>query len=272
MKTKSFAGAAGSLTAFTLIELLVVIAIIAILAALLLPSLSQAKLKGLRIVCVNNLRQVTSAAIMYHSDFGQNPPSSGLAVWTAGLYRYYAKATAVQFCPCATPPVQPFRYQGTAANAWYNREYQGLAVQGTNAGSYAINSWLFSAQSDPTIAGDAQKLFRSEAELTRPSNTPEFVDCVWPTIAPRTNDFPATDLFNGSISSVGPIPMGACTISRHGSRPASAAPRSWPVTARMPGAVDVSFADAHVEMVKLDGLWALSWHKDYDPPAKRPGL
>jgi prepilin-type processing-associated H-X9-DG protein len=40
----------------------------------------------------------------------------------------------------------------------------------------------------------------------------------------------------------------------------------------MPGAVDVSFTDGHVEQVKLEGLWQLSWHLNYAPPAKRPGL
>ena len=60
-------------------------------------------------------------------------------------------------------------------------------------------------------------------------------------------------------------------IPRHGSRP-NPVPRNWPAERPLPGAVNVAFIDGHGELVKLDRLWLLSWHVDYEAPAKRPGL
>ncbi len=74
--------------AFMLIELLVVIAVIAILAALVLPSLSKGKQQALGIKCLPNMKQLTTAWIMYAGDFDDllvtNTVGPNTNSWAAG--------------------------------------------------------------------------------------------------------------------------------------------------------------------------------------------
>lgn len=74
--------------AFTLVELLVVIGIIAVLLALLTPSITRAREKGLRVVCLGQMQQVAMGIVLYARENDNRTPKGYTGKgWTNDTWR-----------------------------------------------------------------------------------------------------------------------------------------------------------------------------------------
>jgi prepilin-type processing-associated H-X9-DG protein len=108
--------------------------------------------------------------------------------------------------------------------------------------------------------------FLTEGELVQPSLTPTFSDGIDAVIWPAPTEGPPFDP-NGFHSGG----MKVIAISRHGKHPGKL-PHTWPANLPLPGAINISLFDGHVEQVPLDNLWHFQWNKLWKIPGKRPGL
>jgi prepilin-type N-terminal cleavage/methylation domain-containing protein len=120
--------------AFTLVELLVVIAIIGILAGLLLPVLSKAKLRAQGTICLNNMKQLQLAAILYGNNNNDDLPAN-VTVRTGGD-TISGKPNWVDGTYCSAPPWNNAIAEdpvGCATNPFY------LGVQGNTGGNPVVS-------------------------------------------------------------------------------------------------------------------------------------
>lgn len=93
---------------FTLIELLVVVAIIAILASMLMPALSRARESSRSIDCINKLKQLMVANLIYadESDDYVHPYNYNGNIWSQGLSDYLGQGLMSEESPfsCLSNP------------------------------------------------------------------------------------------------------------------------------------------------------------------------
>ena len=265
--------------AFTLIELLVVITIIALLVAILMPALNKAKKQAKEIVCKSNLNQLSKALAVHAAsnndklfafDYSKDHWFRKLAyIFGDKAYRdnpvinENESVMKVGQCPSTKLVPLPAGQQEQAYNIPWDEMWAlnadafagGSTTSGTMYGSYSINCWLlppdsqdyYSIYSGQSAAVTAKKYYIPFTKTK--SNTPTFFDCFRFDAWPEDDSTAPTPLqtktgehaVNGSTT----YSMHRVAVDRHGK------------------AIDVSFADGHVEKVPLEELWGLKWNRAF---------
>ncbi|WP_309398675.1 type II secretion system protein [Cerasicoccus maritimus] len=111
---------------FTLVELLAVMAIVGVLASILIPVVGTVRQSAKRSVCASNLRQLSSASLLYSNDHNGDliatPFQEAGKYWFRQVYPYldndeYKVTSSVFQCPDDDSAIEAFETNGTEWNA-----------------------------------------------------------------------------------------------------------------------------------------------------------
>jgi prepilin-type N-terminal cleavage/methylation domain-containing protein/prepilin-type processing-associated H-X9-DG protein len=251
--------------AFTLIELLAVIAVILLLVGFLVPALRKGKSLGMRSGCGSNLQQMETAFRLFMSDnAGQYIRYDGAStVYIDNLQPYYSQIQRVAICPAAPQPLYSNAY--TRGDATHSFIWNAVA-NGYNVSGYAINGFLYGYQ-EPYYGGigygrsgsyatayNEELWFKTPGNVQRTAHVPSFGDACWVDAWPIHQDFGA----QASIDPEYPNPidnshfMNRYLVNRHDKK------------------INLSYADGHVEAVKLSMLWDQEWNATFERQGESP--
>jgi hypothetical protein len=229
--------------------------------SILMPALSRAKAQAQAVVCSSNLHQWALAFKMFTDDNGGQFTSS--FYWMLYMKSYVkrqetqsdllvcapgeepedeqlAKTKKIFFCPTATKTLA----QGGRSPfvAWEHEEDGDIT-----RGSFGLNQWV----TLNTGGGRSWELLWKSPNVAGAMYVPMFMDCTqYYNVCPYFSDTPPA--YEGEPSSGNDDEMRRVCINRHNM------------------AIDIAFLDFSVQRTKLNKLWDLHWHRNWNPDDAPP--